>query len=153
MAPATVTPRPMPSRAPDSGGSPPGAMAHETEPPAPACASQMPPSQPELEYEYPVTSMWNMALRSLTQASASVALMKLPSQKMELCAMHPPVHFSLSEAVQLKLPIAWQLMSQLRFACPLQLPWQLRSHWPSQSAVGGVPEHSVLQRAAQLALH
>ena len=67
--------------------------------------------------------------------------------------MHPPVHFSLSEAVQLALPMAWQLMSQLRFAWPLQLPWQLESHSPSQSAVGGVAEHCVLQCAAQLALH
>ena len=63
------------------------------------------------------------------------------------------MHFSLTDAVQLALPIAWQLMSQLKFAWPLQLPWQLRAHCPAQSAVGGVPEHCVLQRAAQLALH
>jgi hypothetical protein len=67
--------------------------------------------------------------------------------------MHPPVHFALSEAVQVALPVAWQSMSQLRLALPLQLPWQLRSHSPWQSAVGGVPEHWVLHRAAQLAWH
>jgi hypothetical protein len=67
--------------------------------------------------------------------------------------MHPPVHFAMSDAVQLALPFAWQSMSHIRFACPLQLPWQLKSHWPWQSVDGGVPEHSVLQRAAQLAWH
>jgi hypothetical protein len=49
--------------------------------------------------------------------------------------------------------MAWQLMSHITFAWPLQLPWQLALHWPVQSAIGGVPEHCVLQRAAQLALH
>ena len=67
--------------------------------PAPACASHVPPSQLELEYEYPVTSIWKSALRSLAHASASIALMKLPSQKIAVCVMHPPVHFSLSEAL------------------------------------------------------
>jgi hypothetical protein len=49
--------------------------------------------------------------------------------------------------------MAWQLMSHVTFAWPLQLPLQLRLHCPMQSAVGGVPEHWVLHRAAQLALH
>src|SRR3974390_2498177 len=97
--------------------------------------------------------MLKRALRSSTHLLASVALMKLPSQKMAVCAMHPPVHFAWSDAVQLALALAWQLMSHIRLAWPLQLPWQLRSHSPMQSALGGVPEHSVLQRAAQLAWH
>ena len=123
-APSTVTPRPMPSSPPDSGGSSRRHGARDGAAGRPLRLADAAVAAGARD-EYPVTSMWNMALRSLTHASASVALMKLPSQKMQLCAMHPPVHFSLSEAVQLALPIAWQLMSQLRFACPLQLPWQL----------------------------
>src|SRR5579862_3297404 len=104
-------PRPIPKIAPDNGGWFAGATSHETAPPAAACASHVPPSQSELADAYPVTCMLKRALRSLTHASASVALMKLPSQKIAVCAMHPPVHFSMSEAVQFTLPMAWQLMS------------------------------------------
>jgi hypothetical protein len=53
--------------------------------------------------------------------------------------------------VQLALPIAWQLMSQLRLACPEQLPWQLAMHPALQLTVGGVPEQPTLQWALQLA--
>jgi hypothetical protein len=76
----------------------------------------VPPSQPELAYEYPDTSTFTMFFRSFAQQSASDALMKLPLQKIAVCALHPPVHFSVSEAVQLALPWAWQLMSQLALA-------------------------------------
>ncbi len=51
----TVAARPRPSRPPESGGSLAGAMSHETEPPAAACASHVPPSHSELADAYPVT--------------------------------------------------------------------------------------------------
>ena len=89
----------------------------------------------------------------MTHALASVALMKLPLQKIAECPMHPAVHFAESEAVQVALPMAWQLMSHDKFALASQLPWQLTAHFPWQSAIGGVPEHWVLHRAEQLALH
>ena len=69
-----------------------------------------------------------MFFRSSAQQSRSFELMKLPLQKMAVCAMQPPVHFSLSEAVQLALPMAWHMTSQLALACPLQLPWQSAWH-------------------------
>jgi hypothetical protein len=77
---------------------------------------QVPPSQPALEYEYPDTETWMMFFRSFAQQSASDALTKLPLQKIAVCALHPPVHFSVRDAEQLALPWAWQVMSQLRLA-------------------------------------
>jgi len=96
----------------------PGATSHEAEavPPAPADASHVPPSQPALAYDHPETWMLKRFFRSLTQAFASDALMKLPSQKMAVWAMHPPVHFACSDAVQLALPMAWHETSHERFA-------------------------------------
>jgi hypothetical protein len=44
-------------------------------------------------------------------------------------------------------------MSQLRFACAVQLPLQLAEHFSEQAADGGVAVHCTLQRAAQLPLH
>jgi hypothetical protein len=106
-----------PRTPPDAAGTP-GATSQEAEadPPAAAATVQVPPSQPALEYEYPATVTCTMFFKSFAQQSASDALTKLPLQKIAVCALHPPVHFSLSEAVQLALPWAWQLMSQLALA-------------------------------------
>jgi hypothetical protein len=57
-----------------------------------------------------------MFFRSFAQQSASWALTKLPLQKMAVCALHPPVHFSVSDVVQATFPLAWQLTSQSRLA-------------------------------------
>lgn len=50
-------------------------------------------------------------------------------------------------------PEDWQLMSQLRFACAVQLPLQLAWHFAMHVADGGVPEHCALHCPPQLALH
>jgi hypothetical protein len=57
------------------------------------------------------------------------------------------------DVVQLTLPMAWQLMSQLAFAWAVQLPWHSALHWAEQVAVGGRTLQLALQRAEQLALH
>jgi hypothetical protein len=44
------------------------------------------------------------------------------------------------------------MMSQLRFACAVQLPLQLAVHWAWHDAIGGVPLHCPLQCPPQLAL-
>jgi hypothetical protein len=44
------------------------------------------------------------------------------------------------------------MMSQLRFACAVQLPLQLAMHWAWHDAIGGVPVHCALQCPPQLAL-
>ncbi len=89
--------------------------------------------------------MLKIFFRSSTQALASDALMKLPSQKMAVWAMHPPVHFACRDAVQLALPMAWHDTSQERFAWPLQLPWQLPMQAAEQLADGATPVQLALQ--------
>lgn len=94
-----------------------------------------------------------MFFRSLAHALRSLELMKLPSQKMAVWALHPPVQVTVRLLVQLALPMVWQAMSQLALASPVQLPWQLAMHDALQLVEGGVPLQPALQRASQLAWH
>jgi hypothetical protein len=56
-------------------------------------------------------------------------------------------------AVHETLPIAWQLMSHIRFDCAVQLPEQAAWQPAMQETVGGVPVQDALQRALMLAWH
>ena len=96
-----------------------------------------------------------MLFRSFAQQSASAALMKLPSQTMAPLALHDALQLLKTEpeVVQLTLPMAWQLMSQLALAWAVQLPWQAALHSAEQLAMGGTTLQLVWHRAEQLALH
>jgi hypothetical protein len=55
--------------------------------------------------------------------------------------------------VQLASALDWQLMSQLKFACAVQLPWHSAWHCVSHVADGGVPSQLPWQRALHEAWH
>jgi hypothetical protein len=126
-------------------------MSHDAEAAACAEALHSPPSHPAVAEAS--TWMLNKLASCCSQLWRSEALMKLPLQTraaFELhCAWQPPW----SIAVHIAEPLAWHMMSQLRFAWPLQLPWQLAWQPAAQLTMPGVPMHDTLQRAPQLALH
>jgi hypothetical protein len=119
-------------------------------------AEHVPPSQTEVPVAVMLRSMPSSSLswvrhacswvRSLVSTLTNCPLQKSAPSALPQSVVQPPWTID----VQLADPDSWQLMSQLKFACAVQLPVHDAAHWVSQVADGAVPVHEASQCAPQV---